>query len=147
MEEATDVYTQFYTACHAQRGMYAFSLQITRIYAIANDLQRHAFEQVQRELVSNSPNIVRLYHGTSAVNAREIIRNGFELPSSAGMFGKGIYFSDVPLKCWQYSTQQFLLVCDVALGNQRRMTSASHSLEGNLGAWDSIVGLTFQEGG
>merc|ERR1712232_1142960 len=46
-----------------------------------------------------------------------------------GMFGKGIYFAQTPLKIWQYSQvsshdTQFMLVCDVALGTETEMKVA-----------------------
>ena len=68
-----------------------------------------------------------------------ILTDGFRLPAHAGMFGRGIYFADTPLKSLQYTGgklggcvgggRRYMLVCDVELGNQLETTSAKSSLE------------------
>ena len=68
-----------------------------------------------------------------------ILADGFRLPAHAGMFGRGIYFADTPLKSLQYTGgklegcmgkgRRYMLVCDVELGNQLETTSAKSSLE------------------
>ena len=63
-----------------------------------------------------------------------ILADGFRLPSHAGMFGRGIYFADTPLKSLQYTGgtfgcvgggRRYMLVCDVELGNPLETTSAN----------------------
>lgn len=39
---------------------------------------------------------VWLFHGTSEEAAHSIAKSDFRMPSSAGLFGKGLYFADVP---------------------------------------------------
>ena len=80
----------------------------------------------------------RLFHGTGKDAARAILADGFRLPAHAGMFGRGIYFADTPLKSLQYTGGRlgccvggggrFMLVCDVELGNQLETTSAKARL-------------------
>jgi len=61
-----------------------------------------------------------LFHGTALENALSIAQRGFQLPKHGGMFGKGIYFADCPLKSWQYvGCPGLMLACDVELGNTR----------------------------
>jgi hypothetical protein len=82
-----------------------------------------------------SDRVTRLYHGTSARAAQAIVQSGFKLPERAGMFGKGIYFADTPLKSLQYSqplswnNMGVMLVCDVALGNSMVKSEADGNLQ------------------
>ena len=44
-------------------------------------------------------------------------RGGFQLPSNAGMYGKGVYFAECPTKSSHYSKgSDLMLLCDVQLG-------------------------------
>merc|ERR1712113_1038031 len=96
--------------------------------------------------------------------ARAIISNGFRLPKKSGMFGKGIYFAQTPLKSWQYSQvsdheTQFMLVCDVALGLETEMKDAGvpprkiKLINSVRCQWpssidcDSVTGLSRDQGG
>jgi hypothetical protein len=49
-----------------------------------------------------------------------ISRDGFRLPGWHGMFGRGVYFADCPLKSLQYAGwglgHKYMLVCDVEKG-------------------------------
>eukprot|EP00413_Alexandrium_margalefii_P003571 CAMPEP_0204520980 /NCGR_PEP_ID=MMETSP0661-20131031/5545_1 /ASSEMBLY_ACC=CAM_ASM_000606 /TAXON_ID=109239 /ORGANISM="Alexandrium margalefi, Strain AMGDE01CS-322" /LENGTH=234 /DNA_ID=CAMNT_0051526555 /DNA_START=185 /DNA_END=886 /DNA_ORIENTATION=+ len=45
----------------------------------------------------------QLFHGTSSESIKGILRTGFCLPKQGGMFGRGIYFADCPLKSVRYS--------------------------------------------
>lgn len=123
-------------------------LSVLEVYSLRNGQLEAAFREVQEEMVSREANVRRLYHGTSAFAVRQVIEDGFRLPRSAGMFGKGVYFADVPLKSWKYSTIGFMLVCDVALGREKRCGHADSSLTlSTLGEFDSAQGLARDQGG
>jgi hypothetical protein len=118
-----------------------------------------------------SPNCRPLFHGTSWSAAKGIVSDGFRLPSRAGMFGRGIYFADCPLKSWQYCSHSLgnpvpcfrrgglILMCMVDLGEQRPQAQANPSLRGfdrkgfwawlssQRGAYDSVVGVEQEQGG
>merc|ERR1712083_1232414 len=101
------------------------------------------------------------------MGAKAIIRGGFKLPRAnlfrkSGWFGNGIYFTDTPLKAWQYTVASrscYILVCDVALGREKKLLRKSR--ESNLQtlrkplerassaafAHDSVVGMGEDEGG
>lgn len=71
-------------------------------------------------------NICYLYHGTS-VDKTCICEEGLDQRlSRMGYFGKGIYFSDTPLKCMSYvggsdtKGESYLLKCRVILGDQKK---------------------------
>lgn len=71
-------------------------------------------------------NIRYLYHGTS-VEKTCICEEGLDQRlSRMGYFGKGIYFSDTPLKCMNYvgssdtEGESYLLKCRVILGDQKK---------------------------
>ena len=53
-------------------------------------------------------------------SARAILDEGFRLPPHAGMYGRGIYFADCPLKSLQYAGWgigwRYMLICEVELG-------------------------------
>merc|ERR1719412_1902660 len=108
--------------------MYPFTLDIVELLTVRNAKLAAQFERAKANTLPEDPfgpNIRRLYHGTSAAAAKEIIAEGFQLPTGAGMFGRGIYFADTPLKSWQYSSKtgwDWILVCDVILGRQKQMT-------------------------
>lgn len=86
----------------------------------------------------------QLFHGTAVETAAKIIRNGFLVPryhAHGGMFGKGIYFAETPLKSANYTSKEGMLskfsgwltgnalssggkqmlLCDVYLGRQRTL--------------------------
>ncbi|XP_061186073.1 uncharacterized protein LOC133194115 [Saccostrea echinata] len=70
-------------------------------------------------------NVRYLYHGTS-VDKTCICEEGLDQRlSRMGYFGKGIYFSDNPLKCLNYARssdtkgESYLLKCRVILGDQK----------------------------
>ena len=49
-----------------------------------------------------------------------IPKTGFRLPAWHGMFGRGVYFADCPLKSLRYTGwgvgRKYMLVCDVEMG-------------------------------
>mmetsp|Transcript_180670 Transcript_180670/g.573365 ORF Transcript_180670/g.573365 Transcript_180670/m.573365 type:complete len:287 (+) Transcript_180670:500-1360(+) len=94
-------------------NQYDFLLQVDRIYKVAESEKR----------VGRTSEGRRLFHGTPRENAQGIVADGFRLPGHHGMFGKGVYFADCPLKSWQYTDgwgffgrSGIILVCWVELG-------------------------------
>merc|ERR1712039_636255 len=82
-------------------------------------------------------------------NALQITLDGFKLPTNAGMFGRGVYFADCPLKSANFASdgtigslsRMFhdglrnafskkngqLLLCDVYLGKSKTLRRAANS--------------------
>ncbi|CAD2221900.1 Poly(ADP-ribose) polymerase, regulatory domain/Poly(ADP-ribose) polymerase catalytic domain containing protein, putative [Angomonas deanei] len=78
-----------------------------------------------------------LWHGSRMTNFVGILSNGLriappEAPVTGYMFGKGIYFSDVSSKSANYcnttrtSNTGLMLLCEVALGEQKEYVQASY---------------------
>ena len=92
-------------ACARQRRKYSFGIELVRAYELSQPQLRvryEAFAEKQRR--KGKPlEPQRLFHGTSRMSAQEIGRDGFALPRSGGMFGRGIYFTDCPLKSLEYT--------------------------------------------
>mmetsp|Transcript_6324 Transcript_6324/g.13831 ORF Transcript_6324/g.13831 Transcript_6324/m.13831 type:complete len:249 (+) Transcript_6324:79-825(+) len=92
----------------------------------------------------------RLFHGTEFYTAESIVREGFRLPDKSGLFGRGIYFAEDPLKSVRYSKPKSkskssgswplwqalfgprdlhrMLLCDVYLGKQKTCRSGGNKL-------------------
>eukprot|EP00930_Biecheleria_cincta_P057794 TRINITY_DN43669_c0_g1_i1.p1 TRINITY_DN43669_c0_g1~~TRINITY_DN43669_c0_g1_i1.p1 ORF type:complete len:348 (-),score=45.82 TRINITY_DN43669_c0_g1_i1:100-1143(-) len=140
----------FLRANQRHQHQYPVQLAVLDVYSLDNPHLEENFRGVVADLTArDDPNINQLYHGTSAFAVRQVVETGFELPQHPGMFGKGVYFADTPLKSWQYSTIGFMLVCDVALGRERQALSGDRSLalETLGGEYDSVSGKTTAEGG
>lgn len=92
----------------------------------------------------------QLFHGSSPQKIALIAKGGFQLPSHAGMFGKGVYFARCPLKSANYAREDswgpFLwrvvtgdkwferkggqvLVCDVYLGNTKTLRRSANGFD------------------
>ena len=117
-DTAAVIIQEFDCACSDYRHMYPLQLQVVEALAVFNRGLDEDFSAQPAKIVQacGDPNVKQLYHGTSAVAAKEIVTHSFVLPQRHGMFSKGIYFAGTPLKSWQYSTTGYMLVCDVALG-------------------------------
>jgi len=136
---------RFSEDCGDERSKYWFDLKVERVFEVKNSKLESRFGLVQGKLHGQSPNIQRLYHGTSGSNAQAIIAEGFKLPKHSGMFGKGVYLAKTPLKCWQYSTREececsthYVLVCNVALGSQKEMSQAGVPFRRKASVKDAI---------
>eukprot|EP00931_Biecheleriopsis_adriatica_P102793 TRINITY_DN77722_c0_g1_i1.p1 TRINITY_DN77722_c0_g1~~TRINITY_DN77722_c0_g1_i1.p1 ORF type:complete len:456 (+),score=82.62 TRINITY_DN77722_c0_g1_i1:44-1411(+) len=148
---------------------YDFKLRVKNLYRI--ERPSTAEHRLPAAVATGSR---RLFHGTQWEAAMGIVCDGFRLPSNAGMFGKGLYFADCPLKCWRYcfpSKQMsitlprltgrggFVFMCWVDLGKVREEKEARPQLSGynrngwwawltrQRGAYDSVVGVTEEDGG
>lgn len=159
----------FIASCMSWEHKFNFDLSIKTLYRI---------DQPDLRKTTSIPGAVsasrRLFHGTQWEGAMGIACDGFRLPTNPGMFGKGIYFADCPLKCWRYCfpskrmSEQlpklmgkggFVFMCWVDLGQTREERDAKPELTGydrsgwyawltgQRDAYDSVVGLTHEDGG
>merc|ERR1712032_1033496 len=156
----------FFTAsCLPWCRSYDFQLHVNSIFRVGSPTSNGKRGQPKSHR--------HLFHGTSRHAARNIVSTGFRLPNHPGMFGKGIYFADCPLKSWRYAADNLsdpypcacnrrvglILSCSVDLGQQRQAASAEPTLQGynrrswwawltgQYGAYDSVVGLDKGRGG
>ena len=139
-EELERLRAEFLRACSAHQSKYrGRHIELVSAHRVSNDTSRERFEHKRAALrAKGKPDeVTRLYHGTSAWAARAIVKHGFQLPDAAGMFGRGIYFADSPLKSLQYTAAGWscwfraagvMLVCDVALGNSKLQRGAATHL-------------------
>merc|ERR1712118_126676 len=63
--------------CRNGQNKYWFDLKVERVFELKNARLEAEFRQAQNQLSGKSPNIQRLYHGTSGGNAQAIISGGF----------------------------------------------------------------------
>jgi hypothetical protein len=139
-DELVALQVEFQEATHAHQSHYrSFGIRLVSAYRVVNASLSNDFEArcalLRRE--GKSDRASRLYHGTSTPSAKAIVQSGFELPTRSGMFGKGIYFADTPLKSLQYTRSSgflfgrkgVMLACDVALGNSMLKRAADNKLE------------------
>lgn len=81
-----------------------------------------------------SPNIRRLYHGTTATSLASIVRRGL-VCGTHGMFGGGIYLAPDFMKAWGFSgygRQHYVLLVDAALGNVKVVEHANSSMGAHI---------------
>lgn len=146
--ELARVLFEFRLASEVGRSLYPFNLQIERAFALSSEAQRDRFQEALGQLQSREEgaNVRRLYHGTSCASAKAIVASGFQEPTTSGMFGRSIYFADLPNKSWQYSNDRYMLVCDVALGRSKMLGRANTSGQRLADEFDSIIGCPTQNG-
>ncbi|XP_060081815.1 uncharacterized protein LOC132561101 [Ylistrum balloti] len=138
-------------------------IQITRIERIQNLYLLDRFKSEMEDTARRRHpgfdlNIRYLYHGTKADKSR-ICEEGLDQRlSRMGYFGKGIYFSDNPLKCVYYTEDMdslgdaYILKCRVILGDSKCFPEGQYDIalkrepeKENVrpGTWrfyDSVVG-------
>ena len=76
-------------------------------------------------------NEVDKFHGTSKEAVNAIIKDGFKLPSKAGLYGKGVYFaSDSSKSAQEIYTKgsNMLLLCKIALGRTYTVEGGQQSM-------------------
>jgi hypothetical protein len=91
---------------------YRFSLRMKRLWRL-----KHGDELQQQEakaMALGEP--TKLFHGTSTGKALNIIKSGFKLPEHNGMFGKGVYFADCPLKSAKFAPDESRSLLSSLLG-------------------------------
>lgn len=128
---------------------YHFCVKLKKLWRVAPSEKVQEQEARAHELGKPT----KLFHGTSGANALSIIKDGFRLPKHAGMFGRGVYFADCPLKSatfapdaehlslkrllqdgvtgWVKGKKQKgqLLLCDVYLGNSKTLRRSASKLD------------------
>jgi len=116
------VVDEFELACVRHNDKYNYWLKVGALHKVttAKTLQRSEGGRA-------------LCHGTARENAQAILADGFRLPIKAGMFGKGIYFADCPMKSWNYTDGMpwragVILLCWVELGKAKHAKAANASL-------------------
>jgi len=93
-----------------------------------------------------------LYHGSRLSNWAGILGQGLriappEAPVTGYMFGKGVYFADMSSKsanyCWTNRTNNIglLLICEVALGNPKKLVNADYNADKLATGFNSVQGL------
>jgi len=125
--EFEDLCTMFEQRCATYAAKYPMQLRVEAAWRIINPGLERAFAGYQEELKQRqkSSDCRMLFHGTSLESAVSITNKGFQLPRHGGMFGKGLYFADCPLKSWQYVGRPgVMLACNVELGNSMLKRSA-----------------------
>lgn len=118
--------------CRPHADRYGFALELRSAYRVHKPEMERRLEEFQSSLRTEGKpsNQQRMFHGTTASAARAILSTGFALPRRAGMFGKGIYFADCPLKSWQYCRWYGpMLVCDVELGTSKIQRTSKSNME------------------
>ena len=133
-EELASLQVEFEAATAAHRDKYrSFGIKLVSAHRVVNFQLQEGFDARRAVLrgKGKSDAVSRLYHGTTSAAAKAIIQHGFALPRRGGMFGKGIYFADTPLKSLQYTRGRngVMLCCDVALGNSMIKRMADNQLE------------------
>eukprot|EP00927_Polykrikos_kofoidii_P084568 TRINITY_DN8945_c0_g1_i4.p1 TRINITY_DN8945_c0_g1~~TRINITY_DN8945_c0_g1_i4.p1 ORF type:complete len:465 (-),score=38.28 TRINITY_DN8945_c0_g1_i4:532-1926(-) len=162
-DEFRELASEFATANSYQQDKYPMYLEIKSAYRLDRRSRETNAQATWHKLVRSDKGR-RLYHGTPRPSAQAIVSHGFRLPTKAGMFGKGIYFADCPLKSWQYTDGRsvfrpgIVLCCWVELGRSSPQGSASVSLTAppRRSFWEwikgeskfqSVTGLAKENGG
>eukprot|EP00931_Biecheleriopsis_adriatica_P019372 TRINITY_DN13215_c0_g1_i3.p1 TRINITY_DN13215_c0_g1~~TRINITY_DN13215_c0_g1_i3.p1 ORF type:complete len:340 (-),score=66.09 TRINITY_DN13215_c0_g1_i3:69-1088(-) len=120
---------------------YRYSLRLTKLWKVrpSSILQEHASEGAKL----GKP--TQLFFGASLSDAEGIALEGFKLPETAGIFGRGIYLAPCPLKAASFSPEDswlplarrvitrpwatfkkesgHMLLCDVHLGKTMTLRS------------------------
>lgn len=114
----------------------------------------HTFQNgdVQMDF-ENDPNVtgmkrMMLWHGTKRYYLKSILQNGLRLPKHGGLYGAGIYFADNISTSFVFTDwgtpHQYLLLCDVLLGNIYKANFPNSLLRKpppmNLSPWWKIFG-------
>lgn len=121
----------FAERCREYANNYEFSLILDRAFQVSSaplEEQFDVFCEAHRRKGKVS-NRHQLFHGTARSSAKSIIEHGFRLPRHGGMFGKGLYFANTPLKSKQYTGWHgAILLCEVELGNSKTLRIPDNEL-------------------
>ena len=137
--------------CDTLAPKYSFGMSLAKAWRLHNPAAEASWQDMQatREQAGKESAVTHLFHGTSEESARAIVADGFRLPSSAGMFGKGLYFADMVSKSANYcmgtsaNPTAVMTLCDVALGSPyERITADPEAAEHTKAhGKDSCVGI------
>jgi hypothetical protein len=80
---------------------YRYKLRVRKLWRVrqCDVLQQQESQAVQL----GEP--TQLFHGTNTANALKIATSGFQLPIKKGMFGRGVYFAETPLKSAKFAPE------------------------------------------
>ena len=142
---------------YVQKGREGATIKnfISNIYAVERKNEREGIKNW-----TDKGNNMLLWHGTRGENIIGVIQHGFRIaPSDAtktgSMFGEGVYFSDVFNKSVQYSQttnyelyagvakktpKRYVFLCEVALGNCRRLLQAQDVTDIPNSQYQSVMG-------
>lgn len=109
-----------------------YTLQVEKIFEVDRGQEKATFQPFLC-----LPNRQLLWHGSRLTNFAGILSQGLriappEAPKTGYMFGKGLYFADMSSKAANYckatpkNPDGLLLLCEVALGNQHKVSSATY---------------------
>merc|ERR1712107_891146 len=121
----------FSSRCTEYAHRYDFEVSLERAFSVHCSSLEEQFANYckvhhDKKKVSNRS---LLLHGTVRENAKSILQGGFRIPDYSGMFGRGIYFSNTPLKSKQYcGWLGCLVLCEVELGNSKIERSSRKDL-------------------
>ena len=140
------------------------SAHVKRIFKFERPGEQERFERVK--LSSKTPklkNRVLLWHGTNSENMISIMFKGllkahYESKLSGQRYGRGIYFSDVfaasksycsgrssKTEQGSYASRNYMLLCEVALGEVKELRSTYESVETLPEGFDSVKALGREE--
>jgi len=103
-------------------------ITVKRLWRLSPPVNDKA-ERAQLESQLGHPQL--LFHGTTIAGANAIVKEGFRMPDEAGMFGKGIYFAQCPLKSANYAKEPSVWTSISARLNRAfggESTSGSHKV-------------------
>ena len=121
--------------CETQRGHYGFGMALRDAWRVSNPELDAQLADAQADMGARGKpaDLRRFFHGTRRDSASAITRDGFRLPAWHGMFGRGVYFADCPLKSLRYTGwgvgRKYMLVCDVEMGRSLVQRSARPEID------------------
>jgi len=104
--------------------------KITRIEKVRNEKLEKIWKTAKAKMFYPDFSALK-FHGTNASAVEAIIKDGFKLPTRAGMYGKGIYFATDSSKSANTLYTQgsgMLLLCEVLLGNVKQVRSSDSTI-------------------
>lgn len=132
---------------------HSYKIQLLDIFSVSRNGEKEIFDDYCQNI--NNHNL--LWHGSGLSNWCSIIKNGFRLPKTLNgivltgwMFGAGTYFSNMFSKSFGYTRYNdfdnyaCLMLADVALGNQYKLTNARYDIDKNVLStlgFDSTYGM------
>eukprot|EP01116_Phalansterium_solitarium_P005995 TRINITY_DN18306_c0_g1_i1.p1 TRINITY_DN18306_c0_g1~~TRINITY_DN18306_c0_g1_i1.p1 ORF type:complete len:810 (+),score=221.49 TRINITY_DN18306_c0_g1_i1:227-2656(+) len=132
VDRESDIFKTFHSFVKQGHGPThnTYTLDIEQVFEVHRDLEEQRFEPFKK-----FHNRQLLWHGSRITNWMGILSQGLriappEAPVTGYMFGKGVYFADCVSKSANYchasktSPTGVLLLCEVALGDEYKLTQA-----------------------